>query len=76
VILGILRFAQNDGKRLYKGKLQDKTNGTAKTTALRVGEQRGWVNAFIPPIAKCAMDGAPGLLWLKTLRGPLWLKTF
>jgi hypothetical protein len=24
----------------------------------------GWVTVYIPPIAKCAMDGAPLLSWL------------
>jgi hypothetical protein len=61
--------------KTYKSRTTEETNGTAKTTALRVGEERvGY--AFIPPIAKCAMDGAPGLLWLKTSPGLLWLKTF
>jgi hypothetical protein len=25
---------------------------------------RGWWRVYIPPIAKCAMDGAPVLFWL------------
>jgi hypothetical protein len=26
--------------------------------------ERGWVRAYIPPIARCAMDGAPVRWWL------------
>jgi hypothetical protein len=48
---GVLRCAQDDDEKRTKAK--------ARTTAKQRQQLRGREAAYIPPIAKCAMDGAP-----------------
>jgi hypothetical protein len=38
-----------------------KDKGKGQQQGQRLG---GWRTVYIPPIAECAMDGAPVLLWL------------
>jgi hypothetical protein len=48
----------DNGKGESRSKGKDSSKGK-KQKRLRCG---GWSSSYIPPIAKCAMDGAPGLL--------------
>ena len=71
VILGILRFAQNDGKGLSHDRrgLSRQEQCRNKKQKQKQGQQQrirvyGWSDSVHPTLRKCAKDGAPGGGWL------------